>query len=111
MFACVCVRFVMKMNTRFFRPWETDYHHHQLSISPPDSPASTSTSTSTSTSASSTTSVDNGALQLTKRRKCERCTCPNCKAIFTCVYCARQFSRSDHLQQHLTSVHDIVVVD
>ncbi|EGT53935.1 hypothetical protein CAEBREN_31873 [Caenorhabditis brenneri] len=116
-----------------------------------------------------------------KRRKCERCTCPNCKAIkhgdrgaqhthlcavpgcgktykktshlrahmrkhsgerpyecnwfncskrfdrsdqlirhkrthtkeyrFMCKVCHRQFSRSDHLQQHLTSVHHIVVVD
>ncbi|CAA88877.1 Specificity protein transcription factor 2 [Caenorhabditis elegans] len=161
--------------TKFFRPWEShgSYHHSLPSISPPDSPASTSASSSSSSI---------GANELTtKRRKCERCTCPNCKAIkhgdrgsqhthlcsvpgcgktykktshlrahlrkhtgdrpfvcdwfdcgkrfdrsdqlirhkrthtkeyrFACKFCIRQFSRSDHLQQHLTSVHNIVVVD
>ncbi|KAF1764956.1 hypothetical protein GCK72_004907 [Caenorhabditis remanei] len=146
--------------TKFFRPWETRHPSissggYPSSISPPDSPASTSASSSSSHGhpfemflmiPTTTTSIP---LEMsTNRRKCERCTCPNCKAIkhtgdrpfvcdwidcekrfdrsdqlirhkrthtkeyrFACSMCARQFSRSDHLQQHLTSVHNIIVVD
>ncbi|CAO4364503.1 unnamed protein product [Caenorhabditis nigoni] len=181
-------------STKFFRPWETPYIYPPISISPPDSPASTSASSSSSVTGNHMLvnypdmgpilMLSNGFLEVasnTQRRKCQRCTCPNCKAIkhgdrgaqhthmcsvpgcgktykktshlrahlrkhtgdrpfvcdwfecgkrfdrsdqlirhkrthtkeyrFSCSVCIRQFSRSDHLQQHLTSVHNLIVVD